>query len=65
MWFKCKHCELLREQVKYLQTMVDNLLVAKGVAPIVGKQEEVILEDTEDEKAERARIQKGQVRYGD
>ena len=44
--------------------MIDNLFINKGVAPVT-PQEETILEETEDEKADRALKERGGIRYGE
>lgn len=61
---KCPKCEIYKEQIEYLKKMVDNLLVDKGVAPVI-PQEETILEETDQEKADRALKERGGERYGD
>lgn len=64
MFGKCKLCEHLKAENEYLKKLIDNLLLSKGVNPIT-LQEETILEDTEDEKKDRALNEKGVQRYGD
>ena len=61
---KCKSCEIYKEQIEYLKKMVDNLLQNKGIAPVI-PQAETILEESEDEKADRALKERGAVRYGE
>ena len=62
--FECKLCIQKDKEIAYLKTLIDNLLQNKGVAPVV-EQAETILEETEDEKEERARAEKGMLKYGD
>ena len=33
-WFRCKGCEALKAEIKYLKALVDRLLEKKGVAPV-------------------------------
>ena len=61
---KCRKCEIYQQQIEYLKKLIDNLLINKGIAPIT-PQEEVKIEETEDEKADRALRERGAVRYGD
>ena len=37
MFLDCKHCIEKQKQIDYLQKLVDNLLVANGVAPVKGE----------------------------
>ncbi len=61
--FRCKQCAEKDRQIEYLQKLIDNLLQHRGIAPIVSK--EVKIEETEDEKAERALAERGAQRYGE
>jgi len=36
---RCNSCELLKEQVKYLQGIIDRLLIKNGVTPLVPEEE--------------------------
>ncbi len=63
MFWKCKVCAQKDKQIEYLEKIIDNLLQSKGVAPVAGQAEE-ILQETEEEKQERALLEKGVVRYG-
>ena len=63
MFGKCKVCERLKAENEYLKKLVDNLLSSKGISPIT--QEEIPLEETEEDKAERANVEKGVIKYGD
>ena len=47
---RCKTCEALREQNKYLQGIIDRLLIKNGVTPIVSPQEEEIEKEETQEK---------------
>ena len=61
---KCSICAEKDKEIAYLKTLVDNLLLHQGVAPVVSEAE-TVLEETEEEKLERANIEKGVLRYGD
>lgn len=61
---KCQSCVDKDKQIEYLQKLVDNLLQNKGVAPVVGEAQSIV-EESEDEKADRALKERGAVRYGD
>ena len=62
--FKCKLCEQKDKEIVYLKTIVDNLLLNNGIQP-VNAVASVEIPESEEEKEERARIEKGQIRYGD
>lgn len=61
---KCSLCAEKDKELAYLRTLVDNLLINKGVSPVVSAAEEILV-DTESEKEERALKERGVVRYGD
>ena len=61
---KCIKCESYKEQIEYLKKIVDNIFISKGISPIT-PQKEVVIEETEDEKADRALKERGAIRYGD
>ena len=61
---KCIKCESYKEQIEYLKKIVDTIFISKGIAPIT-PQKEVKLEETEEEKEDRALKEKGAIRYGD
>lgn len=63
MFGKCKECEGLKRENEYLKTLVDKLLMSQGVQP-VSPQSETLLDDTDDDKEERARKEKGLMQYG-
>jgi len=63
MFGKCKVCERLRAENEYLKKLIDNLLSSKGISPVT--MEEIPLEETEEDKAERANVEKGVIKYGD
>lgn len=60
----CKMCERLKEENAYLRTLVDNIFISKGIGPAVDPVETVIPE-TEQEKIDRALVEKGAERYGE
>jgi len=61
--FNCKICQQKDKEIEYLKKLVDNLLLNKSIAPV--DNQEIILEDTEQEKEDRALAERGAVRYGD
>jgi len=63
-WLKCETCERLKAENEYLKKLIDNLLMSRGVNPVI-PNEETILEETEEEKKDRALSEKGVLRYGE
>lgn len=61
---KCKSCEIYKEQIEYLKKMIDNIFISRGIAPIIN-QAETVLEESEEEKADRALKERGGIRYGE
>jgi hypothetical protein len=50
---RCKACEVLREQNKYLQGIIDRLLIKNGVTPLTPPEpEEPEIEDTREKYGE-------------
>ena len=61
---KCQSCIDKDKQIEYLQKLVDNLLQNRGVAPVVSDAQSIV-EESENEKADRALSERGAQRYGD
>lgn len=47
---RCKTCEILREQNKYLQGIIDRLLIKNGVTPITLPEPEELEKEEPQEK---------------
>ncbi len=59
----CKVCAQLKEENAYLKKLVDNLFQSKGVAPV--DNQPGIVEESENEKLDRALAERGAIKYGD
>lgn len=59
--FDNKAIKILQAENEYLRKLVDNLLLRAGVAPVT----DTFVEETEDEKKEKAIVEKGAIRYGE
>lgn len=61
--FNCACCIQKDNQIAYLQKIVDNLLLNKGIKPVAIQEGEP--EETEEEIKERADKQAGVIKYGE
>lgn len=62
--FRCRICEAKDKEIEHLHALVNSLLMAKGVAPVV-TQAEMIVEESEEEKRQKELEKKGAVIYGE
>lgn len=47
---RCKTCEILKEQNKYLQGIIDRLLIKNGVTPLPEEEPEFLEKEEPQEK---------------
>lgn len=62
--FYCKTCKVYEERIKYLEKLIDRLLVKQGSSPIVSRNLNKEMRNEEQDEAERI-IENGGIVYGE